>query len=74
MLLALKNTDKHQKNFDGVKSKVSIDDELDDLVDEYRSVRIAKELNCVGKMKISELWYKLRDVKEGLDQPKFRNL
>ena len=73
MLLALKNTEKLNKNFGAVTSKVSIDDELDNLVDEYRSVIIAKELNCVGKMKISEFWDKLREVKDGLDQPKFRN-
>ena len=59
-----------QENFDAIKSKVSIDDELDDL-DEYRSFRITKELHCVDKMKIPEFWYKLRDVKDGLDQPKF---
>ena len=63
MLLTLKNTDKHKKNFDAVKSKVRIDDELDDLVDEYRNFRITKELHCVDKMKIPEFWYKSRDVK-----------
>ena len=74
MPLTLKNTDKHKKNFGAVKSKVSIDDELDDLVDECRSFRITKELRCVDKMKIPEFWYQLRDVKDGLDQPKFQNL
>ena len=70
MLLTLKNTDKHKKSFDAVKSKISIDDELDDLADEYRSFRITKELHCVDKMKILEFWYKLHDVKDGTGQPK----
>ena len=63
-----------QESFDAVKWKVSIDDELDDLGDEYRSFRITKEFHCVDKMKIPEFWYKLRDVQDGLDQPKFQNL
>ena len=70
----LKNTDKHKKNFDAVKSKESIDNELDDLVDEYTSFRITKELHCVDKMKIPKFWCKLRGIKDGLDQPKFQKL
>ena len=57
-----KNTDRHTKNFDSVKSKVSIDDELDDLGDKYRSFSITKELHCVDKTKIPEFWCKLSDV------------
>ena len=71
-VLTLKYTGK--ESFDAVKWKVSIDDELNDLVDEYTSFRITKALHCVDKMKIPEFWYKLRDVKDGLDQPKFQNL
>lgn len=48
---------------------------LNDLDDEYRSFRITKELHGIdNNITIPEFWYNLRNIKDGLDKPKFENL
>ena len=45
------------------------------LNDEYRSFQITKHQHHFDQnLKISEFWYKLREIKNGLGQPKYLNL
>jgi hypothetical protein len=56
------------------KSIVS-ENKLNDLDDEYRSFRMTKEhIGIDYNVNIPEFWYRLRDIKNGLGQPKYENL
>ena len=51
------------------------ENKLNDLDYEYRSFQTIKDQNhCNQKFKIPEFWYKLREIKNGLGQPKYLNL
>ena len=48
---------------------------MNDLDDEYRSFQITKDQHHFNQnLKIPEFWYKLREIKNGLGQPKYLNL
>ena len=51
------------------------ENKLNDLDDEYRSFQITKDQHHFNQnLKIPEFWYKLREIKNGLGQPKYINL
>ena len=51
------------------------ENKLNDLDDECRSFQITKDQHHFNhNLKISEFWYKLREIKNGLGQPKYLNL
>lgn len=49
------------------------ENELNELDDEWRSFRVSKEI-APDYDTIPEFWYKLRNIKDGLDNPKFEKL
>ena len=51
------------------------ENKLNDLDDEYRSFQITKDQHHFNQnLKIPEFWYKFREIKNGLGQPKYLNL
>ena len=51
------------------------ENKLNDLNDEYRNFQITKDQHHFNQnLKISKFWYKLREIKNGLGQPKYLNL